>query len=929
MGRLVEENGGMTMKKRRITALLLVFVLCFSAVPATGFGTDAQIDVEWGNFRNSQENNGVTDRETPAVTEETTLKWAALMAEGYTESCTPPLILDGCVYTAQGRYVYKLNKETGEKELQSSKLDGQLGYAMNPVLYGGGMIFVPINNGRIQALDARTLKSLWVSEAVGGQTLSPLTYKNGYVYTGTWNADDQDGTYFCLSAKDEEPDRSDEVKKCTWKFTPSEKGETPRGFYWAGAYAADNYIAFGSDDGFLEGTDKKTAGFYTVNPATGEIIDRLADLNGDVRTTAVYSGGYLYFATKGGSLYKVQVDENGKMGDFSSVELSGMMTASPVVYNGRIYIGMCGSGDQFSTDGGHKFAVINDDAELSKSSLAYEVPVKGYPQAAALLSTAAKAQSGKVYLYFTHNAKPGGIYYLTDEPGQTSGKAETLFTPPAEMQEHCISTLCCDKDGTLYYKNDSGYLMAVAKNRAYLNNVAARADTGELRWSIDFNPGYTEYDLIAEAGTKQVTLKLDMPPGVSAEIDGKACTGDYLCSLDADGKKQITICVTKQDGDKTDTRIYTLNIRKKGSSPLLSELQVSTGNAFGAQVLPLDKTFDPQFDTYRVSMEGRQISYVNVWPQALETEADIQIYPVENVKRKGWNSDGTIDITASSAGRNRYAIYLEDGKDTARVKVRVTSEDGAQSKEYFLTIERGYNLPSLSLSKNAVRLYTKGQGKTLQLQATVSGSANIGKPVSWESTNERIVQVKDGLVTGITQGSAVIRATAGDMQAECKVTVTGPTLALEKSKVTLYTCKKYNRISLKPVINGFKNQKASWKVIKGGKVASVSASGIVTARKAGKAVVRVTANGVSKNCTVTVKKAGFKLTKASLTVKKKKTAAIKVRAVVPKGKVTYKSASKKIASVTAKGVVKGRKKGSTYIRVSCNGITKKVKVTVK
>lgn len=67
------------------------------------------------------------------------------MAEGYTQSCTPPLILDGYVYTAQGRYVYKLDKETGEKKAESPQLEGLLGYALNPILYAEGMLFVQID----------------------------------------------------------------------------------------------------------------------------------------------------------------------------------------------------------------------------------------------------------------------------------------------------------------------------------------------------------------------------------------------------------------------------------------------------------------------------------------------------------------------------------------------------------------------------------------------------------------------------------------------------------------------------------------------------------------------------------------------------------------------------------------------------------------
>lgn len=90
---------------------------------------------------------------------------------------------------------------------------------------------------------------------------------------------------------------------------------------------------------------------------------------------------------------------------------------------------------QFSQDAGHHFDVLQETA--NGISLAYSVPMRGYPQAGATLSTAYEDQDfngdgkpdGRVYLYFTYNTYPGGISVLTDEPGQTSGKAEDLFTP--------------------------------------------------------------------------------------------------------------------------------------------------------------------------------------------------------------------------------------------------------------------------------------------------------------------------------------------------------------------------------------------------------------------------------------------------------------------------------------------------------------------
>ena len=60
-----------------------------------------------------------------------------------------------------------------------------------------------------------------------------------------------------------------------------------------------------------------------------------------------------------------------------------------------------------------------------------------------------------------------------------------------KQQEYCISPLCVDKDGTIYYKNDSCYLMALETNGAYLDSVTARPDTGSVNWDKRFQASET------------------------------------------------------------------------------------------------------------------------------------------------------------------------------------------------------------------------------------------------------------------------------------------------------------------------------------------------------------------------------------------------------------------------------------------------------
>ena len=85
------------------------------------------------------------------------------------------------------------------------------------------MIFAAIDGddgkGCIQALNAETLQSLWISEKVSGQMISPITYHNGYIYTGTWNSETETGTYFALPVTDQNTSSTNETQDVLWRVT--------------------------------------------------------------------------------------------------------------------------------------------------------------------------------------------------------------------------------------------------------------------------------------------------------------------------------------------------------------------------------------------------------------------------------------------------------------------------------------------------------------------------------------------------------------------------------------------------------------------------------------------------------------------------------------------------------------------------------------
>lgn len=799
------------MKMRTKTAnkaiAFIVFVaMILSLVPyqAFAYGTkpvdNYGVDTEWYNFRNNQENNGVTETATPTDDATANLKWASKYGSGYSAAPTPPLILDDKLYVGSGNKILEIDKETGEKLRESDAMYGNVGYAMNPVLYAEGKLFVQVGNGVVQAIDLKTLKCLWHTEKIGGQTVSPISYTQvdgkGYIYTGTWGLGERsDGTYFCVAIDDENITTDTEnnkgggkTKATEWTFTPSIDDKAlvgtenaQRGFYWAGAYACENYIAVGTDDGTNEGDYTANAVFYTLNPKTGKIIDRIDKIKGDIRTTVVFDNGHLYFSTKGGTLYKVDVDENGNLSNESYIDLGGMTTAAPLVYKNKIYIGVCGPGGQFNPDGGHSFKVVSNEGTLSENSLMYELPIPGYPQAAALLSTAYEDEDfdgdgkadGRVYLYFTYNSNPGGIYYTYDttEATEALDMGKELYIPEEDKQQYCISTICADDEGTLYYKNDSCYLMAVETNPAVISNIEIMADDGtNVLWNKTFDQKSKEYQINTKSTTKKLSVKLTLPDGITAEVNGQA----YKENMEVDISDEDNILkITSKLGDYQ--RTYTINVDKTIDVSTLSLLKVNESNSFSGAEYYMTPEFDSNIKNYTVDLSGvSSPKFYRVWCDTLNPNATI------SVVGSGENSDNINKINSSTDndGRVRFNVYLNNSEVTTDVDINVTSEDNTTKTTYHVSLYKGIGVSEVNLDKTEILIDVTDE--TQKINATISPEDAFTKKITWSvsPTKDACVSVDDeGNISAIKAGTATVTARAiNGKNAKCTITVTDKAL---------------------------------------------------------------------------------------------------------------------------------------------------------
>ena len=456
-----------------------------------------EVESAWSNFRNSEYNMAITDARTPKNEDLSSVspKWIKNFKEEAGNYPSVQIIVDNALVVMSGKTLYKIDLETGDV-LQQAAMTAQPNYGYTPPTYAAGMIFCPLSGGIIQAFNAKTLESLWIyKDELGGQSLSPIAYSDGYIYTGFWNSEEKDGNFVCISIADEDVETVDEDKSATWKYKHA------GGFYWAGSAAVGSAIIVGSDDGVKEGTTG-SAKLYAFNKTDGSIISEITlSGSGDQRSSIAYdkANRKIYFTTKNGYLYSAKVNSSsGSISEVKSVKYSGQSTSTPVVYNGRVYFGL---GNGFSEG----YIVVADAGSLKEI---FRIQLKGYPQSSVLLSNAYEAQSGYIYLYTTYNYKPGGISVIRVQPDCTKASDAKLteLYDAAGYSEYCIASVICGEDGTLYYKNDTGNVFAIGIP-TYQNviNLIDEIGTVSLNSEGKISAARDAYNALSSSDQKKVT----------------------------------------------------------------------------------------------------------------------------------------------------------------------------------------------------------------------------------------------------------------------------------------------------------------------------------------------------------------------------------------------------------------------------------------
>jgi len=229
---------------------------------------DNTINSEWSSFRGNDTNMAIGNYATPTTIDNTSFRWAKKYGSGWGNAPSVQIIVDGKIVTMVNKKLYMIDPNTGDI-VKSGDMVRAANWGYTPPTYADGMIFCPLANGTVQAFNAKTLESLWVySDPLKGQSLSQITYSDGYLYTGFWNRETKKANYVCLSTTDEDPKQTNESKTATWRHC--EVG----GYYWAGSVVINNAVIFGTDDG-EDGSTHPTSKLLSVDKKTGKVISSI------------------------------------------------------------------------------------------------------------------------------------------------------------------------------------------------------------------------------------------------------------------------------------------------------------------------------------------------------------------------------------------------------------------------------------------------------------------------------------------------------------------------------------------------------------------------------------------------------------------------------------------------------------------------------
>ena len=295
-----------------------------------------------------------------------------------------PIVVGDYVYVVATSKLFKFNKNTGE-EVWNATIDSTPNFQLSTPAYGNGKIFVANTHGELYAINATSGDECWHVSVCDGQLNTPITYykapneSQGRIFFGDWNGPKK---YYCYW---------ENGTQC-WSRSSTSGG----GYYWAGAAVIGDYLVYGDDAGYLTSV-------YWCNGTTVDEINVFAVYGvtaNEIRSSITWNETYgrIYFTSKGGYCYALGFNKS--TGKFNTADKwytdIGYSTSTPVVYNGKVYVGQGGFGNN-----GKLYCLDESDGGVE-----WTYTPSGGVQSSPVISTSSNT------LYFTTNCENGRVYCL-------------------------------------------------------------------------------------------------------------------------------------------------------------------------------------------------------------------------------------------------------------------------------------------------------------------------------------------------------------------------------------------------------------------------------------------------------------------------------------------------------------------------------------
>jgi outer membrane protein assembly factor BamB len=341
-----------------------------------------------------------------------------------------PLVVGNTVYTYDGSgTLYAIDKSDGTL-IWKNTTDPYSSFQSSIPAYGDGKVFVATLGGYIYAFDAATGERLWSVRPPADYRgfECPITYYDHRIYVGEGlSGGVATKYYYCYD------DEGNQI----WKYSVNTAG-----FIWGGATVVGDYLVFPVFEGKLVSVYRSNG---TVSDEVGlkdpsEVSFARDDL-GMIRSSVTYSNGYIYSTCENGSLlgYLFKTGfENGRFLNEGWSTLIQFSTSTPVVYDGRVYVGNGEHGDPSGN-----LTCINDaDGNVIWSYQVYS-GVKSSPTIAVC--------GGEVYIYFVVSRGYDDKVYCVDGDGEL---VWVLDPPDGDY----ILQGCTLSGDSLYFGTDAGVL---------------------------------------------------------------------------------------------------------------------------------------------------------------------------------------------------------------------------------------------------------------------------------------------------------------------------------------------------------------------------------------------------------------------------------------------------------------------------------------